>query len=62
MVATVTIKTDAGLSGITWLNISGTTSEVVQEIANQKFSARNVVQIQYSTDGTTAIALACRRE
>lgn len=61
MVVTVINKVGSE-TGITWVNISGSTSDVVQEIANQRFTARNVVQIQYSTDGTTAIALACRRE
>lgn len=49
-------------NGITWVNFSGNTSEVVQSIADEGMTARNVVEIQYSTDGTTALALACRRE
>lgn len=49
-------------TGLTWLNISGSTSDVVQRLANERFTARHVVHIQYSTDGSTAIALACRRE
>jgi hypothetical protein len=49
-------------NGITWINFSGGTADVIQAIANEGLTARHVVKIQYSSDGTTALALACRRE
>jgi hypothetical protein len=49
-------------NGITWLNFSGSTGDVVQAIADEGLTSRNVVHIQYSSTGATALALACRRE
>ena len=48
-------------SGLTWLNFSGATLDVVQRLADEDFTKKNVVNITYSADGTTAFALACRR-
>ncbi|MFW5902833.1 MAG: hypothetical protein ACOCTT_03025 [archaeon] len=43
------------------MNLSGDVSEVVQRLADEGLTARNVVGISYSDDGTIK-ALACRRE
>ena len=50
----------SGTGGATWVRISGTIAEVLQELANQGFTARYVKY--YSDDGTDAKAVACRRE
>lgn len=49
-------------NGSTWLHFSGSTSDVIQAIANQGLTTKNVVHIQYASTGATAFALACRRE
>lgn len=58
---TVTKKVNSH-TGLTWLNVSGSTADVVQQLADEGLYSRHVVTIQYSTDGSTALVLACRKE
>lgn len=55
------IKKVSSQNGVIWMNLSGDVSEVVQRLADEGLTARNVVGISYSDDGTIK-ALACRRE
>ena len=59
MTVTTTVKVNAE-TGLAWVYMTGTIAEVIQEIADQKFTARHLRY--YSDNATTAKALACRRE
>jgi hypothetical protein len=56
------VKKTSSRHNITWLNLSGNTSDVVQKLADEGLTAKHVIGITYSTDGATARTLACRRE
>lgn len=49
--------TQKSANGVAWLYIAGTAAEVLQELADQKLSARHVV---HASDDCTS-AIACRR-
>lgn len=55
-----TVKEVGTESGIIWMHLSGTITEVLQGLCSERVTARNVAY--YSDDGSTAKAVACGRE
>ena len=61
MTVTTTVYYGAdGTGNKNWVYMTGTIAEVIQEIVDQGFTKRNVVE--FTVDSGNAIALACRSE
>jgi len=55
---TVAIATSANASGVSWLRLSGTIQEVLDQSEKERLTATNCVY--WSDDGTDAKAVFCR--